>query len=426
MLDLHLIRNDLDTVITALKHRNSPKETIDTVYKISELDIAWRKIKKEEEDLRAERNKLNNEIINAKKEKREKDAVKFISRSGEVSERVKQISEETKRIEEEMKSLTYILPNLPDKSVPVGKDETHNKEIRKWGKPHKANKATLSHDQIGEKLGMIDFERGAKLAGHRFTVLSGAIAKLERALINFMLNAQIGNGYKEVLPPFLVNTKTMTGTGQLPKFAEDLYQCKNDDLWLIPTAEVPLTNLYSDEVLEEKDLPIKITAYTPCFRREAGAYGKDIKGLIRQHQFNKVEIVKFARPDDSFEQLESLTKDAESILQALNLPYRVILLCTGDMGFASAKTYDIEVWLPSQDKYREISSCSVFTDFQARRANIKFRSSSGKQEFVHTINGSGLAVGRTIVAILENYQDEKGITVPKVLQDFMGCERIDF
>ncbi len=426
MIDLHLIRNNSDSVLAALKNRHSPKETLDTLQHVIELDIAWRKIKKEEEELRADRNKLNLEIIGAKKSKNEKGAEKAIKKSGEISERVKQITDETKKFEEEMKALLYTIPNIPDKSVPIGKDEHDNNEIRKWGKPIKKSKDVLSHDLIGEKLGLIDFERGAKLAGHRFTVLKGAIAKLERALLNFMLNAQVGNGYLEILPPFLVNTKTMTGTGQLPKFAEDLYHCKSDDLWMIPTAEVPLTNLYSDEVLEEKDLPIKLTAYTPCFRREAGAYGKDIKGLIRQHQFNKVELVKFAHPSDSFEQLESLTKDAESILQALGLPYRVVLLCTGDMGFASAKTYDIEVWIPSQDRYREISSCSNCTDFQARRANIKFRSSTGKPEFVHTLNGSGLAVGRTMIAIIENYQDANGIAIPKVLQDFMGMERIDY
>lgn len=426
MLDIHIIRTNVDSVLNALKNRNAPKDTVDTLQRAIELDLIWRKIKKEEEELRAERNALNNSIINAKKAKKEKEAQAAIKRSGEVSERVKQISEETKKFEEEMQTLLYAIPNIPDKSVVVGKDENANKEIRKWGKPAKKSKDVLSHDIAGEKLGLIDFERGSKMAGHRFTVLKGKIAKLERALINFMLNAQTGNGYFEVLPPFMVNTTTMTGTGQLPKFAEDLYQCKEDDLWLIPTAEVPLTNIYSGEVLEEKNLPIKLTAYTPCFRREAGAYGKDIKGLIRQHQFNKVELVKFAHPNSSFEELESLTHDAESILQALGLPYRVVLLCTGDMGFASAKTYDIEVWLPSQDRYREISSCSNCTDFQARRANIKFRSSGGKPEFVHTLNGSGLAVGRTLIAIMENYQDKNGIEIPKVLQDYTGFDRIDF
>jgi seryl-tRNA synthetase len=283
----------------------------------------------------------------------------------------------------------------------------------------------LDHHTWGETSKLIDFERGVKLAGHRFTVLYGQIAKLERALINFMISTHTKNGYREVAPPYLVNTKTMTGTGQLPKFKQDLYSTQ-DDLWLIPTAEVPLTNLYSDETLDESQLPLKLTAYTPCFRSEAGSYGKDIKGLIRQHQFSKVELVKFVTAENSFSELESLVADAEGILQLLDLPYRVIHLCTGDMGFASAKTYDLEVWLPSQDKYREISSCSNCTDFQSRRANIKYR--SGKEnKFAHTLNGSGLAVGRTLLAILENYQeDKKTVVVPKALRGFMDCDSIDF
>jgi seryl-tRNA synthetase len=318
-----------------------------------------------------------------------------------------------------------MLPNTPDSTVPVGKDETSNPEVRRWGTPQKQAADVLDHHTLGEKSGLIDFERGVKLAEHRFAVLYGPLAKLERALINFMLSVQSSQGYKEVAPPYLVNTKAATGTGQLPKFRDELYKTQ-DDLWLIPTAEVPLTNLYAGEIIDERLLPLKLTAYTPCFRREAGAYGKDIRGLIRQHQFNKVELVKFADPLGSFDELDGLTRDAERILQLLELPYRVIELCTGDLGFASAKTYDIEVWMPSQGKYREISSCSNCTDFQARRANIRFRGKGGVQ-FVHTLNGSGLAVGRTLVAILENCQeDKKTVVIPKALQDFMGQDTIGF
>ncbi|MBI2079531.1 serine--tRNA ligase [Candidatus Micrarchaeota archaeon] len=423
MIDIHLLRKNQKLVLDSLKHRNQP---LDGVKKILILDEKWRVIKKEEEELRSERNSLGLEIAELKKHKKEKEAAKSIKRSGEISERIKQISEETKSLEEQIRELLLTVPNIPDESVPIGKEETHNKEIRKWGKPAKHSKDIVAHDIIGEKTGLIDFERGSKLGGHRFSVLKGPIAKLERALITFMLSVQTTKGYLEVAPPNLVKSEIMQGTGQLPKFAEDLYKCKDDDLWLIPTAEVPLTNLYAGEVLEEKNLPVKLTAYTPCYRREAGAYGKDIKGLIRQHQFNKVELVKFAHPETSFKELESLTKDAEEILILLGLPYRVIELCTGHIGFSSAKTYDIEVWLPSQDKYREISSCSNCTDFQARRANIKFRNSKGELQFVHTLNGSGLAVGRTLIAILENFQEDNSILIPKLLQDFMGQETIEF
>jgi seryl-tRNA synthetase len=421
MIDIKLLRNETKLVLDALKHRNQPPEHAKSIISIDEK---WRKIKKEEDGLRAERNKLGLQISEGKKSKKNVDAQ--IKRSGEISARIKELGEEQKGLDAEIESILLTIPNIPDKSVPVGKDEKDNPEVRKWGTPKKHSKDALPHDVLGEKLGMIDFERGVKLSCHRFSVLNGKIAKLERALTNFMLNAQSAKGYLEVSPPHLVNTKTMQGTGQLPKFAEELYRCKDDDLWLIPTAEVPLTNLYSGEILEEKALPIKLTAYTPCYRREAGAYGKDIKGLIRQHQFNKVELVRFAHPDRSFDELEILTKDAEDILKQLELPYRTILLCTGDMGFASAKTYDIEVWIPSQDKYREISSCSNCTDFQARRANIRFRDANGEMRFVHTLNGSGLAVGRTLIAILENYQDSDGIDIPKVLQDYTGFDRIDF
>src|SRR3989338_2810917 len=423
MLDIHLIRKDPDRVRHALKNRQMKEET-DRVAGLLVKDEQWRKIKKEEEGLRAERNKLNIEIIKMKKARKEKEAQKAIKRSGEISARIKEISEETKKLEEEIRNSLLVLPNVPHESVPRGKDAADNTEIRKWGKP--AKRKIQSHDVLAAKKGYIDFERGAKLAGHRFAVLKGPLAALERGLINFMLGLQVSNGYQEILPPHLVNTAVMEGTGQLPKFESDLYKCRDDDLWLVPTAEVPLTNLFAGEVLEEKDLPLKFTAYTPCYRREAGAYGKDIKGYLRQHQFNKVELVQFAHPEQSFKELETLTRDAEAVLQALNLPYRVVSLCTGDLGFAAAKTYDLEVWLPSQDKYREISSCSNCTDFQARRANIKFRNSKGELQFVHTLNGSGLAVGRTLIAILENFQEDNSILIPKLLQDFMGEETIEF
>jgi len=424
MLDIRIIREKPETVQDALKKRGYPEESFKALEEIIELDVKWRNVKKEEEELRAERNTLSL-AINEKK-KAGKSADEEIKRSTGISKRIKEISVETEQLETRRNDLLLQLPAIPHESVPVGEDETKNVEVRKWGEPKKHSGDVLSHDQLGEISGLIDFERGVKLAEHRFAIMKGPVAKLERALISFMLSVQTTHGYTEIAPPYLVNTKTMTGTGQLPKFAEDLYKCKDDELWMIPTAEVPLTNMYSDEALDEAQLPVKVTAFTPCFRREAGAYGKDIKGLIRQHQFNKVELVKFVHPEKSYDELESLTKDAERILQLLEIPYRVIELCTGDIGFAAAKTYDVEVWIPSQEKYREISSCSNCVDFQARRANIKFRS-KGKLDFVHTLNGSGLAVGRTLIAILENYQeDKKTVKIPKVLQDFMGAEEITF
>ncbi len=425
MISIHLIRETPELVRRMLKDRNYPQEALTVLSNVISLDTTWRGRKKEEEDLRAERNKLNNGIINAKKAGKGADTE--IKRSGEISRRVKEITEETVVLEKEIQGLMLMLPNIPDKSVPTGPNETKNQEVRKHGEPRKRSTDVLDHHALGEQSGLIDFERGVKLAGHRFTVLKGPVARLERALINFMLNVQTSNGYTEFVPPYLVNTKAITNTGQLPKFAFDQYKIEGEEMWLVPTAEVPLTNIYADEVLDEAKLPLKLTAYTPCFRKEAGAYGKDIRGLIRQHQFDKVELVKLAHPERSFEELEFMTKDAERILQLLNLPYRVIELCTGDMGFASAKTYDIEVWLPSQDCYREISSCSNCTDFQSRRANIKYRSATGGLELVHTLNGSGLAVGRTLVAILENFQeDRKTVVVPKPLREFAGFDTIEF
>jgi seryl-tRNA synthetase len=424
MIDIKLIRDDPASIEGSLRRRNSTEDSFATLATIQRLDSEWRGIKKEEDGLRAERNRLSM-AINDKK-KRGEDAGGEIIRSGEVAKRIKDISIETATLEDQISSNALALPNPPHGSVPEGQDASANAVVREHGKAEKRSGDVLSHYDIAHKTGIIDFERGVKLAHHRFSILKGDMAKLERALINFMLSVQTSRGYLEIAPPYLVNTKTMTGTGQLPKFKEELYKCADDDLWLIPTAEVPLTNMYSGEILEEKDLPIKLTAYTPCFRREAGAYGKDIKGLIRQHQFNKVELVKLVHPQTSFQELESLTKDAERILELLGLPHRVIELCTGDLGFSSAKTYDLEVWMPSQDCYREISSCSNCTDFQARRANIRFRGQDGP-ELVHTLNGSGLAIGRTLIAILENHQeDKKTVVIPEVLRDFMGQETMEF
>jgi seryl-tRNA synthetase len=424
MIDIRLIRENPALAEASLHRRHYKEDAHAVLATIKELDMQWRGIKKEEEDLRAERNRQS-QLINEKK-KRGEGAEAEIARSGEIAKRIKEISTETVTLEEQIGVNLLILPNIPDASVPDGHDATCNPVVRTCGKPQKGPDDVLPHHDLGERSGAIDFERGVKLAHHRFAVLRGDLAKLERALVAFMLSVHTSRGYTEIAPPYLVNTKTMTGTGQLPKFKDELYKCSEDDLWLIPTAEVPVTNLYSGELLEEKALPIKHASYTPCFRREAGAYGKDIKGLIRQHQFNKVELVKFAHPNTSFQELEGLTRDAERILELLGLPYRVIELCAGDLGFASAKTYDIEVWIPSQDTYREISSCSNCTDFQARRANIRFRGKSGP-EYVHTLNGSGLAVGRTMIAILENFQEgRKTVAVPKVLQDFMGKETIEF
>jgi seryl-tRNA synthetase len=424
MLDIRLIREDFATAEASLRRRNYHEDAHAALSKIRELDEQWRNVKKEEEELRAERNRLSQQIN--EKKKAGAGAESEISRSGEVAGRIKDISLETTTLEEQINVHLLMLPNVPHESVPEGHDASCNPVVRTCGEPAKSSRDVLSHYELAQKSEMIDFERGVKLAHHRFAVLKGDIAKLERALVNFMLSVHVSRGYSEIAPPYLVNTRTMTGTGQLPKFKEELYKCGDDDLWLIPTAEVPVTNLYSGEILDEGRLPIRLTAYTPCFRREAGAYGKDIKGLIRQHQFNKVELVKFVHPQTSYRELEGLTKDAERILELLGLPYRVIELCAGDLGFASAKTYDIEVWIPSQDAYREISSCSNCTDFQARRANIRFRGAKGLEP-VHTLNGSGLAVGRTLIAILENFQeDKKTVIVPKALQDFMGQETIEF
>ncbi|WP_299199284.1 serine--tRNA ligase [Thermocrinis sp.] len=421
MLDIELLRKNPEFVKERLRLRKEDYPRL--VDEALKLDEERRSILKDLEALRAERNALSKEI--GKRKSKGEQTTELEGKVKEIKEKIEGLEDKLSKVEEQLKSVMLSIPNIPHQSVPVGKDETENMEVRRWGVPRDFDFEPKAHYEIGEALGILDFERGASLAGSRFTVMWGWGAKLERALINFMLDFHTSRGYKEVWVPHLVKPEILEGTGQLPKFEEDLYFCERDGLYLIPTAEVPLTNLFRDTILEEKDLPIYLTAYTPCYRREAGAYGKDIRGIIRQHQFDKVELVKIVHPDTSDEELEKLTADAEEILRLLGLPYRVVALCTGDLGFASAKTYDIEVWFPSQNKYREISSCSNCTDFQARRMNTRFKDSEGRKRFVHTLNGSGLAVGRTLAAILENYQQKDGsVVVPEVLRDYLKADVI--
>lgn len=419
MLDLKLITNNPEFVKESLKKRNTEID-IDAIL---DLDEQRRNLIKNVEELKKLRNDTSKEIGNIKKSG--KDITEISAKMKKVSEDISILDNKIKEIEENIRDILLNIPNIPDETTPVGTSEEDNVLYKINGEKPNFDFEPKPHWEIAEHLKLVDFEKGATLAKSRFSVYTGLGAKLERALINFMLDVQTKNGYKEVIPPLLVNAKTMTGTGQLPKFEEELFKCERDDLYLIPTAEVPLTNLYADSIISEEELPIKLTAYTPCFRREAGSYGKDVRGLIRQHQFNKVEIVKIVNPENSMEELEMLLEDAERILQMLGLHYRVMTLCTGDLGFSSAKTYDIEVWLPGQNCYREISSCSNFKDFQSRRANIKFRNKNKKVEFAHTLNGSGLAVGRTFLAILENYQQKDGsVVIPEVLRHYMGLEVI--
>jgi seryl-tRNA synthetase len=421
MLDIELLRKNPEFVKERLRLRREDYPRL--VDEALRLDEERRSILRELEALRAERNTLSKEI--GKRKSKGEQTAELEGKVKEIKEKIEGLEAQLSKVEEQLKSVMLSIPNIPHQSVPVGKDETENVEVRRWGVPRDFDFEPKAHYEIGEALGILDFERGASLAGSRFTVMWGWGAKLERALINFMLDFHTSRGYKEVWVPHLVKPEILEGTGQLPKFEEDLYFCERDGLYLIPTAEVPLTNLFRDTILEEKDLPIYLTAYTPCYRREAGAYGKDIRGIIRQHQFDKVELVKIVHPDTSDQELEKLTADAEEILKLLGLPYRVVALCTGDLGFASAKTYDIEVWFPSQNKYREISSCSNCTDFQARRMNTRFKDSEGRKRFVHTLNGSGLAVGRTLAAILENYQQKDGsVVVPEVLRDYLKADVI--
>ena len=417
MLDPRLIRENPDAIreMLANRHASWPLE------EALELEGRRRELLNEVEALKAMRNEGSRKVAALKKD--DPGKAPLMEELRNAGARVKALDSELAEVETRFESLLLQLPNMPHGSVPVGADENDNPEVRRWGTPPAFPFEARPHWEIGESLGILDFDRGAKLAQARFTVLKGAGARLESALLNFMLDLHTReHGYEEVEPPFMVNSATMRGTGQLPKFSEELYRCEGDDLWLIPTAEVPLTNLRAGEIIREEELPINLTAYTPCFRREAGSYGRDVRGMLRQHQFDKVEMVKIVHPDNSYEELEKLTNNAERVLQILGLPYRVICLCTGDMGFASSKTYDLEVWLPSQDKYREISSCSNCEDFQARRMNTRFRSKeNGKTRFVHTLNGSGIAIGRCLIAVMENYQQEDGsVRIPEPLVPYMG------
>jgi seryl-tRNA synthetase len=390
-----------------------------------EIGEKRRKLIQESEKMKNEKNALSDEI--AKTRKTGATPPEKIEHLKSLGKEISSVEDDLKRIEKEWEDILLVIPNLPHESVPVGTTDEDNKVVKTWGEKPSFDFEPMAHWDIGEKLDILDFKRAAKITGSRFTLYKSYGALLERSLINFMLDLHTReHGYTEVLPPFMVNRETMTGTGQLPKFEEELFRLEGLDYFLIPTAEVPVTNIYSNEILKEEELPVKFVAYTPCFRKEAGAHGKDTRGLTRQHQFNKVELVKFAHPDTSYNELEGLLLDAEDVLKRLNIHYRVSLLCTGDIGFSSAKTYDIEVWLPGQNIYREISSCSNFESFQARRAKIRYRKSGGKIDFLHTLNGSGLAIGRTVMAIMENFQTKEGfITVPEVLRPYMhGITRI--
>ncbi len=422
MLDIKFVRQHFETVLEALKKRGQ-------AYDLDEFpgcDAKRRTVLSEVEELKRERNEASDRIALMKRDKQ--DASELIVRMKAVSQKIKTLDEELSRHEQALHAILMRIPNLPHPDVPVGQSSEDNPVVRTFGVPTSFGFEALPHWEIGETLGILDFERAAKIAGARFALYWGLGARLERALINFMLDIQTKqNGYLEVLPPFMANRASMTATGQLPKFEEDLFKLEGWDYYLVPTAEVPVTNIHQGEILEEEALPLLYTAYTPCFRSEAGSYGKDTRGLIRQHQFNKVELVKFTTPETSYEELEKLLDNAETILRRLDLPYQVVELCTGDLGFSSAKTYDIEVWMPGQQKYREISSCSNFEDFQARRGNIRFKRKGKKgTELVHTLNGSGLAVGRTLVAILENFQQEDGsVAIPEALRPYMdGVDRI--
>ena len=422
MLDIKFVRENIDLVRKKMEERG---QDID-LDKFSELDCQRRDTLQEVETLRSERNRVSREI--GKRKQNKEDASDLIPRMGEVSTRIKKLDETLKETESDLQDMIMIIPNIQHESVVYGTGEEDNPVVRMWGKKPEFDFEPKPHWDIGENLNILDFVRGAKIAGARFTLYRGAGARLERALINFMLDLHTSeHSYIEVLTPFMVNSQSMTGTGQLPKFEEDLFKIAGTDYYLIPTAEVPVTNIHYGEILDEKDLPLYYVAYSPCFRAEAGSYGKDTRGLIRQHQFNKVEMVKFSRPETSYDELEKLTLNAEKVLQKLNIHYRTVNLCTGDLGFSAAKTYDIEAWVPGQGTYREISSCSNFEDFQARRAGIRFRrEGKAKVEFVHTLNGSGLAIGRTVVAILENYQQKDGsVIIPDVLIPYMnGIDRI--
>jgi seryl-tRNA synthetase len=415
VLDLRFIRENLESVKEACAHRGVSVDFAELI----QIDGRRREIMPHLESLRERRNQVSAQVAAAKKQGQDISSVSADMKKA--GDEIKDLEQSLTQLEEELQAILYAIPNLPHASVPVGPDERANALVKTWGEPRAFDFAPLNHWDVGERLGILDFERAAKITGARFVVLKGAGARLERAIIAFMLDLHTGShGYTEILPPFMVNSRAMTGTGQLPKFSADLFKVQDSDYWLIPTAEVPVTNLHIDEILSE--LPLNYTAYTPCFRSEAGSYGRDVRGLIRMHQFDKVELVKFVHPDESYQQLEELTGHAEKVLELLGLPYRRVCLSSGDMGFSAAKTYDLEVWLPGLNLYREISSCSNFEDFQARRINVRFREPGRKgTRLVHTLNGSGLAVGRTMVAILENCQQEDGsVLIPPPLRPYMG------
>lgn len=422
MLDIRKIREDYEGIRKSVESRGQGSYNIE---RIPELDEKRRSILSTVEQMKNKQNVDSKAIPAMKKEG--KDTTALMAEMKQLSEEIKKLDGELAIIEEDIRNTLLFIPNTPNPAVPVGKDDSENVEVRKWGEPRDFDFEKKAHWNVGQDLDILDFERAAKIAGTRFTVYKGMGARLERSVINFMLDLHTGeHGYTEILPPFMVNRDAMTGTGQLPKFEDDMFHVPAKDFFLVPTAEVPVTNLRMNEILEEVELPVYYTAYTPCFRKEAGSAGRDTRGLIRQHQFNKVELVKFVKPENSYDELESLLLAAEEVLKRLEIPYRVVRLSTGDLGFSSAMTYDIEVWMPSYERYVEISSCSNFEDYQARRGNIRFRpDSKGKPEFVHTLNGSGLAVGRTVAAILENYQQEDGsVIIPDALKPYMGIDRI--
>ena len=421
MLDIKRIRANQETVVAALgkRHGNFP------IDKLLQLDEKRRMLLVQVEEMKAEQNKTSKEVPKLKKEG--KDVTELFNQMKELGDKSKEIDGQVKSIDDELRGYLLQIPNTPHESVVEGSSDSDNVEIRKWGEPKEFSFEPKAHWDLGTDLDILDFERAAKITGARFSVFKGMGAKLERAIINFMLDLHTTeHNYTEMSTPYMVNRDSMIGTGQLPKFEEDMFHLPSKDFFLVPTAEVPLTNLLRDEIVEEKALPIYLTAYTPCFRQEAGSAGRDTRGLIRNHQFDKVEMVKFSKPEDSYDELEILTRNAEMVLQRLEIPYRVVMLSTGDLGFSSSKTYDVEVWMPSYGRYVEISSCSNFEDFQARRANLRYRKENGKVEFLHTLNGSGLAVGRTFAAILENYQQEDGsIIIPKALRKYFdGLEII--
>lgn len=421
MLDIKVIRENPEKVKAAMKTRNKDMDAL--VDEVLEIDVERRKLSQENDALKKTQNDASKEIPKIKKEGGDCSAI--FAEMAKIKEEIKENDDKLSKLSDRQQKIMYEFPNIPNDTVPIGKDDSENVEIRRWGEPTKFDFDAKAHWDIGADLDILDPETAAKVTGARFHFYRGLGARLERAVINYYLNTHTENGYTEILPPFLVNRASMTGTGQLPKFEEDAFKT-TDDLFLIPTAEVPVTNMHRDEILDGSKLPIKYCAYSACFRAEAGSAGRDTRGLIRQHQFNKVELVKFVRPEDSYDELEKLTNDAERVLQGLGLPYRVVALSTGDLGFSSAKTYDIEVWMPSYGRYVEISSCSNFEDFQARRASIRFKdNSTDKAKLVHTLNGSGVAIGRTVAAILENYQNADGtVTVPEVLRAAMGTDKI--